>query len=77
VPQDTAAILRQAMTKSQIRTFVEESSVERIRQVLDCLVSLKLRRKLEVSEAEMAFLLDLREHEAFFKSLADEKLQGA
>jgi hypothetical protein len=77
VPQDTAAILRQAMTKSQIRTFVEESSVERIRQVLDCLVSLKLRRKLEVSEAEMAFLLDLRDHEAFFKTLADEKLQGA
>jgi hypothetical protein len=77
VPQDTAAILRQAMTKSQIRAFVEESDVRRIREVLDCLVSLKLRRKLEVSEAEMAFLLDLRDHEAFFKSLADEKLQGA
>ena len=64
------------MTRSQIRTFVEESDVRRIREVLDCLVSLKLRRKLEVSEAEMAFLLDLRDHEDFFKTLADEKLQG-
>ena len=65
------------MTKSQIRAFVEDSSVQRIREVLDCLVSLKLRRKLEVSEAEMAFLLDLRDHDAFFKALADEKLQNS
>jgi hypothetical protein len=35
----------------------------------------KLHRKLEVPEAEMAFLLNLRDHEAFFKTLADEKLR--
>jgi hypothetical protein len=64
------------MTRSQIRRFVQESSVERIREVLDRLQALKLHRKPEVSESEMAFLLDLRDHEAFFNALADEKLQG-
>jgi hypothetical protein len=64
------------VTKSQIRTFVEQSSVERIREVLNHLQALKLHRKPEVSEAEMAFLLDLRDHEAFFRTLADEKLQA-
>ena len=63
------------MTKSQIRAFVEEASVERMREVLDRLQALKLHRKPEVSEAEMAFLLDLRDHEAFFRALADEKLR--
>lgn len=63
------------MTKSQIRSFVEEASLERIREVLDRLQVLKLHRKPEVSEAEMAFLLDLRDHEAFFRALADEKLR--
>ena len=65
------------MTKSQIRAFVEESSVERIREVLNHLQALKLHRKPEVAEAELAFLLDLRDHEAFFRALADEKLQAA
>jgi hypothetical protein len=63
------------VTKSQIRAFVEEASLERIREVLDRLQALKLHRKPEVSEAEMAFLLDLRDHEAFFKTLADARLQ--
>ena len=43
------------MTRSQIRSFVEESSIERIQEV--------------------AFLLDLRDHEDFFKTLADARLQ--
>jgi hypothetical protein len=62
------------MTRNQIRAFVEQSSVERLRQVLDQLVSLKLHRP--IPESERNFLLDLRDHEAFFKQLADEKLQG-
>ena len=65
------------MTRSQIRTFVEQSSVERIREVLDHLQVLKAHRKPGVAEAEMAFLLDLRDHEEFFRTLADAKLQGA
>jgi hypothetical protein len=40
------------MTRSQIRAFIESSSVERIREALD-----------------------LRDHEAFFRNLADAKLQ--
>jgi hypothetical protein len=63
------------VTRSQIRTFVEGSSVERIREVLNHLQALKLHRKPEVAEAELAFLLDLRDHEAFFRTLADEKLR--
>ena len=42
------------MTRSQVRKFIEESSVERIGE---------------------AFLLDLRDHEASFRDLADKKLQ--
>jgi hypothetical protein len=64
------------MTRSQIRTFVETSSVERIRAVLDLLQ--KLKRHVPLSELpphEVAFLLDLRDHEEFFKALADAKLQ--
>lgn len=64
------------MTKSQIRNFVQDSSVERIREVLNHLQVFKLHRKPEVSAAELAFLLDLRDHEAFFRTLADEKLQA-
>ena len=64
------------MTRSQIRTFVESSSVERIREVLDLLQKLKNRVPPEqLPESDRAFLLDLRDHEAFFRSLADEKLQ--
>ena len=65
------------MTRSQIRDFVETSSVERIREVLDLLQ--KLKRHVPMSQLpphEVTFLLDLRDHEDFFKSLADGKLQG-
>jgi len=64
------------MTKSQIRAFVETSSVERVREVLDLLQ--KLKKHVPVSALpphDVAFLLDLRDHEAFFRSLADTKLQ--
>ena len=65
------------MTRSQIRRFVEESSVERIREVLDLLQKLKNRVPPEqLPENDRAFLLDLRDHEAFFRELADAKLQG-
>jgi hypothetical protein len=65
------------MTRSQIRAFVDTSSVERIREVLDLLQ--KLKNRLPVSalpQHEVAFLLDLRDHEAFFRELADAKLQN-
>ena len=65
------------MTRSQIRQFVETSSVERVREVLDLLQ--KLRNHVppeQLPAADRAFLLDLRDHEAFFRSLADEKLQA-
>ena len=64
------------MTRSQVRAFVEGSSVERIREVLDLLQ--KLRNKVPESQLpqhEVAFLLDLRDHEPFFRELADAKLQ--
>jgi hypothetical protein len=64
------------MTRSQIRTFVETSSVERIREVLDLLQKLKNRVPVsELPQHEVAFLLDLRDHEAYFRELADAKLQ--
>jgi hypothetical protein len=66
------------MTRSQIRAFVQASSVERIREVLDLLQ--KLKRHVPVSQLpphEVAFLLDLRDHEAFFRELADARLRGA
>lgn len=64
------------MTRSQIRTFVETASVERIREVLDLLQKLKNRvPPSQLPQHEAAFLLDLRDHEAFFKELADAKLQ--
>ena len=64
------------MTRSQVRAFVQNSSVERIREVLDLLQKLKnyVPHK-ELPEKELPFLLDLRDHEAFFRSLADEKLR--
>ena len=64
------------MTRSQVRAFVETSSVERIREVLDLLQ--KLKRHVPVSQLpqnEVPFLLDLRDHEPFFRDLADKKLQ--
>jgi len=63
------------MTRSQIRTFVETSTVERIREVLDLLQ--KLRNRVppdQLPEKDRAFVLDLRDHEAFFRELADAKL---
>jgi hypothetical protein len=64
------------MTRSQIRTFVETSSVERIREVLDLMQKLKNRVPPDqLPENDRAFLLDLRDHEAFFRELADAKLQ--
>ena len=64
------------MTRSQIRTFVEQSSTERIREVLDLMQKLKNRVPPDqLPEKDRAFLLDLRDHEAFFRELADAKLQ--
>ena len=64
------------MTRSQIRQFVETSSVERIREVLDLLQKLKNRVPPEqLPEKDRSFLLDLRDHEPFFRDLADAKLQ--
>ena len=64
------------MTRSQVRKFVEESSLTRIREVLDLMQ--KLKRHVPVSQlpqGEVPFLLDLRDHEPFFRELADKKLQ--
>ena len=64
------------MTRSQIRKFVETSSVERIREVLDLLEKLKKRVSPEqLPEKDRMFVLDLRDHEEFFRELADAKLQ--
>ena len=64
------------MTPRQVRSFVESSSVERVREVLDHLQKLKNRAPLTgLAETERAFLLDLRDHEALFRNLADQKLQ--
>jgi len=64
------------MTRSRINAFVESSSVERIREVLDLLQ--KLKNHVPVSELpqnEVSFLLDPRDHETFFRYLADSKLR--
>jgi hypothetical protein len=64
------------MTRNQIRTFVQTSSVERIREVLDLLQKLENRVPLiGLPEKEAAFIHDLRDHAPFFRALADEKLQ--
>lgn len=64
------------MTRGDVRRLVQDSSVERIRELLDGLLALKAHRPI-ADEQRKAFLLDLRDHEAFFKTLADEKLRGA
>ena len=65
------------MTRSQVRAFVESSSLERIREVLDLLQKLKSHVPPEkLPQQDRAFLLDLRDHEAFFRDLADAKLEG-
>jgi len=64
------------VTRSQVRAFVEGSSVERIREVLDLMQKLKNRIPHgQLPQNELPFLLDLRDHEEFFRSLADAKLQ--
>jgi hypothetical protein len=64
------------MTRSQIRQFVETSTVERIREVLDLMQKVKARvPPSQLPEKDREFLLDLRDHEAFFRELADAKLQ--
>ena len=64
------------MTRSQVRSFVESSSVERVREVLDLLQKLKNHVPPEkLPENDRAFVLDLRDHEAFFRDLADKKLE--
>lgn len=64
------------MTRSQVRAFVDASSVERIREVLDLMQKLKNKvPESQLPQHEVAFLLDLRDHEAFFRELADVKLQ--
>jgi hypothetical protein len=64
------------VTRSQVRAFVEGSSVERIREVLDLMQKLKNRVPYsQLPQNELPFLLDLRDHEDFFRSLADTKLQ--
>ena len=66
------------MTRGQIRAFVQESSVERIREVLDEMQKLRNHLPLDtLPEAEQRFLLDLRDHEEFFRTLADDKLRAA
>ena len=65
------------MTKSQITTFVRDSSPERIKEVLNHLQALKSHQPLHhLPEAEQRFILDLRDHEAHFRDLADRKLQA-
>jgi hypothetical protein len=59
------------MTRNHVRAFVQESSIERLREVLDQLQALKLHRP--IPERQRSFLHD---HEAFFKELAAAKLQG-
>lgn len=64
------------MTRSQVRAFVESSSLERIREVLDLLQKLRNHVPPEkLPEKDRAFLLDLRDHEAFFRELADARLE--
>ena len=65
------------MTRGQIRAFVETSSAERIREVLDLLQLVKNHVPVsQLPEDELPFLLDLRDHEAFFRNLVDAKLQS-
>ena len=64
------------MTKTQIRAFVQESSLERLREVLSGLQRLRNHVTLhDLPEQEQRFLLDLRDHEEFFRGLADARLR--
>ena len=64
------------MTRGQVRAFVESSSVERIREVLDLLQKLKNHLPPgELPAKDRDFVVDLRDHEAFFRQLADARLE--
>jgi hypothetical protein len=64
------------MTRSQVRAFVEGASIERIREVLDLLQKLKNHvPESRLPPHELPFLLELRDHEAFFRELADARLR--
>lgn len=66
------------MTRSQIKAFVKGASIERLREVLNGLQRLRNHVPLDsLPEAEQRFLLDLRDHEEFFRALADAQLRGA
>jgi hypothetical protein len=62
------------MTRSQVRKMVDEWSIGRIREVLNRMEALKRHEPLQ--ENERALLLDLRDHEEFFRKLADARLQS-
>jgi Mg/Co/Ni transporter MgtE len=65
------------MTKGQITRFVAESSAQRLRAILDEMQLLKAHAPIHHLPAdEQRFLLDLRDHEAHFRMLADAKLAG-
>lgn len=65
------------MTKGEITRFVAAASLERLRAVLDGLQKLKNHApSSQFREDELRFLLDLRDHEAHFRMLADAKLAG-
>jgi len=65
------------MTRSQIRTLVEQASLKRVRELLDGLQQLHNRKTVDhLPETEARLLLDLRDNEPFFRELADAKLQG-
>lgn len=65
------------MTKGEITRFVAASSIERLREVLDEMQLLKSHAPIgHLPEPEQRFLLDLRDHEAHFRALADAKLAG-
>lgn len=64
------------MTRSQVRAFVETSSLERIREVLDLLQKLKNHvPESQLPPHDLRFLHELRDHEPFFRELADARLR--
>jgi hypothetical protein len=65
------------MTRSQIRQLVEQADKARVRELLDRLQLLRSHKPLDhLPETESRLLLDLRDHEEFFRGLADAKLQS-
>jgi hypothetical protein len=65
------------VTKGQITRLVADASVTRLREILDEMQLLKNHAPIAHLPAdEQRFLLDLRDHEAHFRMLADAKLAG-